>query len=313
LIPLSIPDLSDHEIEYLTHCVEDNWVSSAGPFVTEREEGMAALCKCSYGVAAVSGTAVIHLALMGLDKPPGNSVVVPDWTFGAMANAVMHAGATPVLVDVNAENWTLDPHYLRRALAGEDSRIKVIVAVHALGHPAGMDSILEIADVHGVPLIKDAAGALGATYRGAPVGSFGVAEIFSFNGNKTVTAGRGGAIVTSGGVLADRMRHIRTQARVSQDYCVYANSLLGANAAGSRHDLRERCRLRLIHYKHVSPLAALYRNDIENLATALGNALNWADSMITTLQNRPGVWFDDVRRAVNIMLRPPEQTLVCAL
>jgi perosamine synthetase len=279
LIPLSIPDLRGREIEYLTRCVEDNWVSSAGPFVTELEERMAAICNCSHGVATVNGTAALHLSLIGLGISPGDAVVVPDWTFAATANAVMHAGATPVLVDVNAENWTLDPQCLHRALAGEEGRIKAIVAVHALGHPADMDSILEIAAVHGVPVIEDAAGALGATYRGAPVGSFGAAAIFSFNGNKTVTAGSGGAIVTDDGVLADRMRHISTQARVSQDYrhdtVGYNYRMANINAAIAVAQLERMDEMiaakRAIAARYDSAIRG--RNDLEPMPR-----MNWAES-----------------------------------
>lgn len=217
-IPLSVPDLRGREAEYLARCVADNWVSSAGPYVTELEARMAALPGRAHAVATVNGTAALHLALTAAGVGAGDLVALPDWTFAATANAVIHAGAVPLLLDITRESWTLDPALLARALEDHGARIKAVVPVHALGHAADMDAILEVARAAAVPVIEDAAGAIGAAYKGRPAGAFGHAAIFSFNGNKTVTAGGGGMIVTDDLALAERARHLSTQARAGRDY-----------------------------------------------------------------------------------------------
>lgn len=215
-IPLAVPDLGAAEARALARCVEDNWVSSAGPDVTAFEAAIADLAGVDHGVAVVNGTAALHLALLIAGVKPGDRVIVPDWTFAATANAVRHAGATPVFVDVTAESWTLDPALLSDAIKAETPA--AIVAVHALGHPADMDAINDVARERDVLVIEDAAGAIGAALGDRPVGGLGDAAIFSFNGNKTVTAGGGGAIVARDQDWADQARHLSTQARTGATY-----------------------------------------------------------------------------------------------
>jgi perosamine synthetase len=215
-IPLSVPDLRGREAEYLAQCVSGNWVSSAGPFVTAFEERMATIAGCAHAIATSSGTSALKLALIAAGVRSGDLVAVPDWTFAATANAVVHAGAEPVFIDVDASTWAMDPERLAVAVRRLGSRIKAVVPVHTLGHPADMDAIVEAAA--GRPVIEDAAGAIGARYHGRPVGSLGRAAIFSFNGNKTVTAGGGGMVVTDDKALAATVRHLSTQARVGPEY-----------------------------------------------------------------------------------------------
>ena len=217
-IPLSIPDLRGKEAAYLTQCVEDNWVSSAGPSVTEFEEKIAALTGRAHAVATSNGTCAIQLALVALGVRPGNHVIVPDWTFAASANAVYHAGATPIFVDVSAESWTLDPAKLRDALNRFSDKVHAVIVVDALGHPAEMDELEGICAEAAVPLVEDAAGALGARYRGKPAGSFGTAGTISFNGNKVLTTGGGGMVLFDNPKLAANARHLSTQARVGENY-----------------------------------------------------------------------------------------------
>ncbi len=215
-MPLAEPDLRGREAEYLAQCVADNWVSSAGPFVGAFERKIAALAGCAHGVAAMNGTAALHLALVVAGVKPDERVVVPDYTFAATANAVRHAGAVPFFVDVTDATWTLDPALLADVLARE--RVAAVIAVHALGHPADMDPIAAGCTAHGVPLIEDAAGAIGATYRGRSVGGLGDAAMFSFNGNKTVTAGGGGMIVTGRADWAERAKALSQQSRPGARY-----------------------------------------------------------------------------------------------
>lgn len=216
-IPLSVPDLRGREAEYLARCVRENWVSSAGPEVTAMEAGIASLTDRRFAIATVNGTAALHLALLAVGVRPGDRVIVPDWTFAATANAVAHCGAIPVFVDVREEDWALDPELLSEALkifggAG------AVIAVDPLGHAADLDAIESICRTNGVAMIEDAAGAIGALYRKRPCGSGGVVSTFSFNGNKTITAGGGGMVVTDDEDIAEKVRHLSTQARLGSDY-----------------------------------------------------------------------------------------------
>jgi dTDP-4-amino-4,6-dideoxygalactose transaminase len=215
-IPLSIPDLRGRESEYLTECVTDNWVSSAGPFVTEMENRMARLCGRGHAVATVNGTAALHLAMLAAGIGEGDHVIVPDWTFAASANAILHAGAIPVFVDVTEDTWTLDPELVAATIEVSQPVITAVMPVHVLGHPAEMDTLAAASGE--LPIIEDSAGAIGAYYKGQHVGRFGAVSAFSFNGNKTVTAGGGGMVLTDDEESALRIRHLSTQARTGADY-----------------------------------------------------------------------------------------------
>jgi perosamine synthetase len=219
-IPLAVPDLRGNEEQYLRECVTTNWVSSAGPFISEFEKRIAAIAGTRHGIAVVNGTCALELALRTGARPDGErrKVIVPDWTFAGTVNAVYHAGFTPHFLDVCSESWTLDPHQLAEVLQREAAQIAAIVPVHALGHPADMTAITETAAVYGIPVIEDSAAGLGATCRGRPAGTFGLASMVSFNGNKTLTAGGGGMIVTNDDDLAGRIRFLMAQARPGQAY-----------------------------------------------------------------------------------------------
>ena len=216
-IPLAVPDLRGRERELLVKCVEENWVSSAGPEVTAFEQALAELTGRKCAVAVVNGTAALHLSLLAAGVRKGDRVIVPDWTFAATANAVSHAGAEPVFVDVTEEDWSIDPGLVDAALS-KDPSIKAVIAVDPLGHAAQFDRLRAACSAKNVPLIEDAAGAIGGTYRGKPCGALGDISIFSFNGNKTVTAGGGGMVLTDDESMARHVRHISTQARPGRDY-----------------------------------------------------------------------------------------------
>ena len=227
-IPLSVPDLRGNEKEYLARCVTDNWVSSAGPFVTEFEASIARLTGRRHAVSTVNGTAALQLALSSAGVGAGDLVIVPDWTFAATANAVVHAGATPYFVDIAADSFTLDPELVARSLktVPRGRRITAVVPVHAAGHAPDMDGIMEVCGKSEIAVIEDAAGAIGAAYKGQPAGSLGDASIFSFNGNKLVTAGGGGVVMTDREDWAQRVKHLSTQARIGDEY---EHDAIGAN------------------------------------------------------------------------------------
>lgn len=232
MIPLAVPNLAGNEARYLQACVESTFVSSVGEFVTRFEEMVAAAAGVRAAVATPSGTTGLHLALTALGVGRDDLVIMPSFTFIASANAVAHCGAMPWLLDIGADAWTLDPECLEAALQQESEtrdgnrvhratgrRIAAVMPVHALGEPADMDAIVGIARRYGLPVVADAAAALGASSRGRPVGALGAdLSVFSFNGNKTVTAGGGGAVCGDDDELVAFARHLATTARTSADY-----------------------------------------------------------------------------------------------
>lgn len=216
-IPLAVPHLTREEEEAVLRCVRDNWVSSAGPDVSKFEKLVAQYTSRRFAVATVNGTAALHLALMAVGVKSDDHVIVPDWTFAASANAVAHVGAVPHFVDVNAEDWALDPKLTEQAIS-ENPHIRAIIAVDPLGHSIDADQLEDIAQRHSLPLIEDAAGALGGSYRGRRCGSLGTVSTLSFNGNKTVTAGGGGMVLCDAEDLANLAKHVSTQARPTREY-----------------------------------------------------------------------------------------------
>ncbi|MGH9246594.1 MAG: aminotransferase class I/II-fold pyridoxal phosphate-dependent enzyme [Acidimicrobiales bacterium] len=222
-IPLSVPHLGGNELAYLRACVESNYVSSVGEFVSSFEREFAAYVGAEHAVACASGTAALHVALLLADAGPGRVVAVSTFTFVASVNAVAYTGATPLLVDSERETWNLDGQRLHDAVTARAARglplPSVIELVHIYGHPADIDPLLDLRDRYGIALVEDAAEALGAVYERAPlagrhVGTIGELGCFSFNGNKILTTGGGGMIVTDDGARAEAARHLTTQAKL---------------------------------------------------------------------------------------------------
>jgi perosamine synthetase len=205
-IPVSRPLLNGNELRYVTECIETNWISSIGPFVSRFEESFAKWCAAPYAVATASGTTALHLLLAALRVSPGDEVIVPDLTFVATANAVRYCGATPVFVDCDPRLMVLDPALVAARIT---PRTRAIFAVHLYGHPVEMEPLRAIAARHGVLVLEDAAEAHGAEYLGRRVGSLGHSAVFSFFGNKILTTGEGGMVLTSDADLAARMRMLR--------------------------------------------------------------------------------------------------------
>jgi perosamine synthetase len=211
--PVGEPDLGQLEERYVLDAVRSGWVSSLGKYVDEFEAGFARYCGSRHSVTTCNGTAALHLALLCLGIGPGDEVIVPTFTFVASANAVMYTGASPVFADANAATWCVDAGAIKSALS---ARTRAIIVVHLFGHPADMDPILELATARGVPVIEDAAQAHGAVYKGRRVGSIGKIGAFSFYGNKLITTGEGGMLVTDDGAIAERARFLRDHSMSKQ-------------------------------------------------------------------------------------------------
>lgn len=207
--PVASPDIGDKELEYVTEAVRSGWVSSIGEYVDRFEREFASYCTVDHGVAMTNGTDALFIALKALGVGPGDEIMVPALTFVAVPAVVLTAGAEPVIVDVHPDYWCLDPAAVERAIT---PRTKAVVVVHAYGHPADMDPILELCRPRGIKVIEDCAEAHGARYKGRVVGSMGDAGCFSFYGNKVITTGEGGMAVTNDASLAQRMRFLKDHA-----------------------------------------------------------------------------------------------------
>jgi len=205
-IPVSAPALVGNEKEYVIDCIESTWISSKGKYVDEFERGFAEFCGTSHAVTCANGTTALHLVLEAFGIGSGDSVIVPDLTFVSTANAVRYCDAEPVFADVDPETWNIDPEHVAE-LADQDTA--AILPVHLYGHPAPMDEITAIANEHDAVVIEDAAEAHGAQYKGETVGSLGDAAIFSFYGNKIITTGEGGMVVTDDPDVSARVRHLK--------------------------------------------------------------------------------------------------------
>ncbi len=225
-IPNAVPYLGGNEWQYLKECLDTNWVSSAGPFVERFENEIAAYVGAAHAVATVSGTAALHVALLLAGIGPGDEVLVPALTFIATANAVRYCGGVPVFMDSAPRGWGMDPEkvadFVTRECEVKDGRlvnrasgrtVKAMLPVHLYGHPADLDPLLELCGRFPLVLVEDAAEALGAKYKGRRVGAHGRLGCLSFNGNKIITAGGGGMILTNALALARRARSLTTQAR----------------------------------------------------------------------------------------------------
>ncbi len=208
MIPVYQPFIGDTEKRYVNEALDSTWISSRGAFIDRFEREFAAFTNAECGVSACNGTVSLHLALAALGIGAGDEVIVPTLTYIASVNAITYAGATPIFVDSEPDHGNLDPARIEALIT---ERTKAIEVVHLYGHPADMDPILEIAARHGLAIVEDAAEAHGARYKGRPVGALGTIGSFSFFGNKVITTGEGGMLVTNDEELAEAARHLRGQ------------------------------------------------------------------------------------------------------
>lgn len=231
MISLAMPNLTGNEKKYLDNCIDTTFVSSIGEYVT-KFEGMVAEATGSVGaVAASSGTTGIHAALTAIGVKRGDLVIIPTFTFIASANAVRHCGADPWLMDISEADWCLDSELVRMEIEEycerrddglyhreRNQRVAALMPVYTLGNIPNMNEFRQVADDYNIPLVVDAACAIGATYKGTELGALADLSILSFNGNKTITCGGGGAVVGCDQELLDHVRHLTTTARVWPDY-----------------------------------------------------------------------------------------------
>ena len=239
-VPLSAPAIQGREWEYVKECLDTAWVSSTGQFVERFEEMVSERTGARYAVATVNGTAALHVALLIAGVQPDDEVLVSTLTFIAPANAIRYVRAWPVFVDAEPVHWQMDPEKLvgfvetecewrQGGLYNKQSgrRVSAIVPAHILGHPVDMQPILDVARKYDLRVVEDATESLGARYRGTPVGVLGDVACLSFNGNKTITTGGGGMILTNNGAWAARAKYLTTQAK--DDPIEYIHGEIGYN------------------------------------------------------------------------------------
>ncbi|WP_433727285.1 DegT/DnrJ/EryC1/StrS family aminotransferase [Actinoplanes sp. CA-051413] len=273
-IYLSPPDVSDIERKLLLDAFDSNWVAPVGPDLDAFEAQVAELVGVRHAVALSSGTAALHLALMAAGVRRGDTVLVPSFTFAASANAVMYLGARPVFVDSTADTWNVDPRLVAEELrvrAARGQLPRAVIAVDMYGQCADYEPLLVACDRYGVALIEDAAESFGASYRGRAAGSFGLAGVLSFNGNKIITTGGGGMLVTDDGRIATQARYLATQAR--EPVAHYEHRAVGHN------------------YRLSNLLAAVGRGQVQRLDELIAARRRTARFYRTALGDLPGLTF----------------------
>ena len=239
-VPLIVPEIRGNEWKYVKDCLDTNWVSYLGSYVDRLEKLVAEQAETKYAVAMVNGTAALHIALMLAGVKPDDEVLVSTLSFIAPANAIRYVGAWPVFIDAELRHLQMDParvvEFLETGCYWEQGtlrnrrtkrRVKAILPVHILGHPVDLDPILAVAEKYALPVIEDATEGLGSQYRGRSVGGMGHMGCFSFNGNKIITAGGGGMLVTNNAEWAERAKYLTTQAK--DDPIEYVHHHVGYN------------------------------------------------------------------------------------
>ncbi len=227
---LSSPHIGTNELQYVNEAFATNWIAPLGPHVNAFEQGLQELTHTKHAAALSSGTSSLHLALILLGVKAGDTVFCQSITFSASANPIAYQGALPVFIDSEIDTWNMDPILLKTALeeAKKNGELpKAIIPVHLYGMPAKMDEILSIAREYGVPVIEDAAEALGSGIDNKPCGSFGELGVLSFNGNKIITTSGGGALLSENGEIIEKARFLATQARDAAPH--YQHSYIGYN------------------------------------------------------------------------------------
>ena len=315
---LSPPHMGGDELELVKEAFASNWIAPLGPHVTAFENELCQVTGAGYAAALSSGTAAIHLALILLGIGAGDEVICASFTFSASTNPIVYQGARPVFVDSKADTWNMNPELLEQTIKDRlrlGAKPKAIVIVHLYGMPALMDRIMEIANRYEIPVVEDAAEALGASYRGKALGSFGHFGILSFNGNKIITTSGGGALLSDDRVLIERARNLSEQARDPAPH--YQHSQIGYNyrlsnicAAIGRGQLR-------VLPQRVAQKRALFDRYQELLGDLPGvafqpepqgcSANRWLSCITIDPQQSGGVTREEVRlafAAANIDCRP---------
>ncbi len=208
MIPVYQPYFSGREKYYVNQCLDSTWISSKGEFIDRFERSFCQFIDADQATSVCNGTVAIHLALEAIGIGPGDEVIVPTLTYIASVNTILQTGATPIFVDSIENTWQIDPQDIKRKIT---SRTKAVLIVHLYGLPCDMDAVMAICEEHNLLLVEDCAEAVGTRYKGRHVGTFGDVATFSFFGNKTITTGEGGMVVSKDSAVMARARHLKSQ------------------------------------------------------------------------------------------------------
>ena len=223
-IPVYKPSLVGKEREYVTDCIDTEWISWKGKYVPRFEKDFAGYIGMKYGLGVFNGTVALHLAMLALGITVGDEVIVPSFTYVASVNAISYVGGTPIFVDSKRDDWQMDPEDVRKKIT---EKTKAIVVVHLYGHPCDMGELCRICKECDIFMIEDCAEAIGSEYKGRKAGSFGDISCFSFFGNKTITTGEGGMMLTNDIALWERAGRIKDQGNAK--YRMYWSDIIGYN------------------------------------------------------------------------------------
>lgn len=315
---LSSPHMGSAEQNFVQSAFDTNWIAPLGPNVDGFENDLATFTNVPYAAALSSGTAALHLALIILGVQKDDVVLCQSFTFSATANPIVYCGATPVFIDSEADSWNMDPELLERAIkeyTNKNKKPKAIIPVHLYGMPANMNAIMKLAQEYDIPVIEDAAEALGSTQNGKACGSFGDLGVLSFNGNKIITTSSGGALLSRNESWIKQSRFLSTQARDAAPH--YQHSQVGYNyrmsnvlagiGRGQMEVLGERIKQRRNNFE-------VYRNafgKIDGITFQNENENSFSNRWLTTMtidpQKTNGITREDIRIALekeNIETRP---------
>jgi dTDP-4-amino-4,6-dideoxygalactose transaminase len=227
---LSPPHISDNEKKYVDEAFEQNWIAPVGPHINKFEDELSKVSECFNVAVLSSGTAAIHLALILLGVKKDDHVICSSFTFSASVNPIIYLGASPIFIDSEQDTWNMDPFLLEQAIVNQiniNKKPKAIILVHLYGYPSKIDEIVSISKKYDIPIIEDAAEALGSKYKDQSLGTFGDIGIFSFNGNKIITTSSGGAILSKNKEFIKKAKFLATQAREDQPH--YEHKEIGYN------------------------------------------------------------------------------------
>lgn len=282
MIPLCVPEIRGNEWKYIKECLDTNFVSSVGPFVDRFERELAARIGAKYAVATVNGTSALHISLLIAGVKPNDEVLAPTLTFIAPVNTIRYVGAWPVFIDAEEQYWQMNPQkvsdFIKKGCVWKNNelrnkktgrRVSAILPVHILGHPVDIDPIVEQAKKYNLRIIEDATECLGAKYKGRHIGTLGDIACFSFNGNKIITTGGGGMIVTDNEVWARKAKYLTTQAK--DDPVEFIHNEIGYN------------------YRLPNISAAIGCAQLEKLDEYIAIKRRIAETYVTSLRGVPGL------------------------
>lgn len=307
MIKLSLPHLAGKEKEYVDQAIESTWIVPLGPFVDEFERRLDSYLGDGRAVALSAGTAAIHLGLVMAGVKAGDEVICQSLTFSASCNPIVYLGAKPVFVDSEPASWNMDPELLEEAIIDRErttgKKPAAIVVVHLYGMPAQMNRIIAVADRHGIPVVEDAAEALGSEFDGRKCGTLGSFGVLSFNGNKIITTSGGGALICHSQQEAERIKFLSTQARENKPY--YYHETIGYNyrlsnvsaaiGCAQMEELPQRVeRRRRIHGIYAQEFANTKGITVHDNPSALQNSNFWLSTILID-PVKTGITPDEVR------------------